>query len=570
MPSSLFWTIAVSGIIVAPVFITSVWDTIRKPKDVVLTHHINNSVRNISDTIINTLFTLICLPYEAFSNLMAIARTLWRMLITRKKLLEWNASANEEITNQTSLPASYSSMWIEPFLTLSVFILLAIYFPEKLVIALPILLLWFIAPFITWWTSKPLAKKVSVLTNEQNIFLRKLARKTWGFFERFVEENDNWLPPDNFQEQPIVQIAHRTSPTNIGLSLLASLSARDFGYITTGQFIDRTTKTISTMKKMERYKGHFYNWYDTETLNPLLPKYISTVDNGNLVGHLLVLRQELLAIPHQKLFSPRLFEGLRDTLRVLTDTLEEKDMELLKQWKVDLDAVCNVYLMTCDEVKFFMDALTKSFTAIIEKLNNDPVSETYWWKQILNKQLEQVNEGLQIFTPWFLIKDAPPKFIDLVSMNANSTLIELLKTALELKDEVNHYRTAGNTPGENKWLELFQTSLTQSVRKANERITATEILHSNATNWRIWNGISFMINQATCLPLVTMCRTVILIQVFMICSHPKPGYALLFVLPRENYLKRAGLHWGVYSPTWMETLFFFPGVAPCSNTLCRC
>ena len=114
-------------------------------------------------------------------------------------------------------------------------------------------------PLLPWLTSKPLEKQATKLSDEQNIFLQKLARKTWSFFEHFVVIEDSWLPPDNFQEQPAEQLAHRTSPTNIGLSLLASLTACDFGYITTSQLIERTTNTINTMQKMDRYKGHFYN-----------------------------------------------------------------------------------------------------------------------------------------------------------------------------------------------------------------------------------------------------------------------------------------------------------------------
>ena len=476
MHSFIVWIIAVSGIIVVPIIITSIWDTIRKPKDVILTHHIKNSVRSILEIGIKTLFTIICLPYEAYSNLRAIARTLWRMLITRKKLLEWNPSANEEINNQTSLAASYSSMWFEPFLALVVFVYLVIYSPLNIIIIGPILFLWLIAPFVTWWISKPLAKQVSLLSEEQNIFLLKIARKTWSFFERFVGHEDNWLPPDNFQEQPVVLIAHRTSPTNIGLSLLANVSACDFGYITTKQLIDRTTKTISTLNKMERYKGHFFNWYDTETLNPLLPKYISTVDNGNLVGHLLVLRQGLMAIPHQKILDLKLFKGLRDTLLVLTDTLEEKNIGLLQQFKSDLEKAFSSDLVTHHEVKFYIEVLTKSFLPILEKLNNDPESETYWWKQMLNKQLEQVNEELQIFSPWFLLTSAPVKFMDFVSLNANSTLKELLITERQLQVEVELRQDANNTSIESEWLDLFQTSLATSIRKLEERITSIEYL----------------------------------------------------------------------------------------------
>ncbi|HEY8660253.1 MAG TPA: glucoamylase family protein [Hanamia sp.] len=476
LPYSLFWTIIVSGIIVFPIFITSLWDTLRKPKDVVLKYHIKNSIRNLGDITVKILFTLICLPYEAWSNGKAIMRTLWRMLISRKKLLEWNPSSHNANTNTKSLRSSYAAMWVEPVLTIVIFAFLAIYFPAKLLIAGPVLVLWFVAPFVTWFTSKPLEKQVTKLSDEQNIFLQKLARKTWSFFEHFVTIEDNWLPPDNFQEQPAEQIAHRTSPTNIGLSLLASLSACDFGYITTSELIERTTNTLNTMQKMERYKGHFYNWYDTESLNILFPKYISTVDSGNLAGYLLVLRQGLLAIPNQQIQSVQLFNGLMDTLWVLADNANENERKLLEPFIVELETLSNVNACTQSELKNNIESLSKHFNLISEKTNNDPASETYRWKQIFNKQLEQANEHLGIFTPWFLLEGAPPKFAELVVMNSNSTLTELLKTANELQVEVNRRRKETNTTDENKWLELFQTALTKSIHKADQLITSAENL----------------------------------------------------------------------------------------------
>lgn len=474
--SPLYWTIVVSAIIVFPIFITSVWDTIRKPKDVILLHHIKNSVHNIAEIFIKTLFKLICLPYEAISNLRVITHTLWRKFITRKIFLEESPSECEEIASYTTLTQSYYSMWIEPFLALVVCIFLAIHFPVRLIIAGPILLLWVLTPLITWWTGKPSSKQISALTLEQNIFLQKLARKTWSFFERFVGQEDNWLPPDNFQEQPVAQIAHRTSPTNIGLSLLSNLSACSFGYITTGQFIGRTTKTINTMEKMERYKGHFYNWYDTRSLNPLMPKYISTVDSGNFIAHLLVLRQGLLVIPQQKIPGLKLFEGLRNTLFLLAGTLEEKEIGLLQQFTNDLEAICNNDLIINDELEKCSRELAKSFTPIFEKLNSDQHSETYWWKQKLKEQLEYVQEDFKIFTPWSLLMTVPPKFLDFVTLSANSTLIELLKTARKLQEVANRHRTESNTSIENEWLGLLQTSLTQSICLVEDRINRVKNL----------------------------------------------------------------------------------------------
>jgi cyclic beta-1,2-glucan synthetase len=475
LPSALFWTFVVSGIIVFPIFITTLWDTLRKPKDVLFKYHVKNSLQNLRDITVKTLFTLICLPYEAFANLKAILITLWRMLISGRKLLEWNPSSHATHGDRSSLRASYGAMLIEPILITVVLVILAIYAPQKLIIAGPVLLLWLVAPFITWFTSKPLEKQVATLTIDQNIFLQKLARKTWGFFETFVVANDNWLPPDNYQEQPVAQIAHRTSPTNIGLSLLANLSACDFGYITTSRFIERTRNTINSMKKMERYKGHFYNWYDTESLNPLQPKYISTVDSGNLAGHLLVLRQGLLALPHQKIQSTQLLEGLRDTLGVLTETSNATDIKLLTQINVGFEAITNSKVYTLIEMKNEVESLVKNFNLIIDKFDSDMESETYRWKEIFYTQLDGVNEQIQIFTPWFLLQTAPATFTNIVSPGINITWIELLKAAKELQAEVGK-QTKNNTEDENLWLELLQRALTKTICKAVELIGATEKL----------------------------------------------------------------------------------------------
>ncbi|MEP6725917.1 MAG: glucoamylase family protein [Bacteroidota bacterium] len=476
LPAVLYWTIAVSGMIVFPIFITSAWDALRKPKEVLLKYHIKNSWHNVRDVTVKTLFTLICLPYEAFSNLKAILRTLWRMFISGKKLLEWNPSAHAARLDQTSLGASYTSMWIEPAIAIIVFTFLAIFSPPKLFIAIPILLLWAIAPGITWFTSIPMEKQVASLTANQNIFLQKLARKTWGFFEHFVVAADNWLPPDNYQEQPVEQIAHRTSPTNIGLSLLSALTAFEFGYLTINQLIERTGNTISTMKKMERYQGHFYNWYDTETLAPLHPTYISTVDSGNLAGHLLVLRQGLMAMPHQKVLRSQLYKGIRDTVNVFTDCLTKREMPVMQPFALEVEMACNKIFTLADEIIACGESLLHNFNLITEKLGNEPGSEAHTWKQLLIQQLQALNLHHQVFRPAHLLQSAPAAFKDLTLPDINTTWVEYLKTITALQREVIDKRAAKNTTEENQWLEQFQTLLTISISSADELISTTTML----------------------------------------------------------------------------------------------
>jgi hypothetical protein len=208
-------------------------------------------------------------------------------------------------------------MWIAPAVACAGAVAMIAAKPAALLAAAPILLLWFASPAVAWWISRPLARRVAALTSDQTFFLRAIARRTWAYFETFVSPNDHWLPPDNVQEYRVDEVAHRTSPTNIGLALLANLSAYDFGYIPTGRLVERTTNTLRTMQTLQRHRGHFYNWYDTQTLAPLPPLYVSTVDSGNLAGHLLTLRAGLTALVDDRILGPRLFDGLRDTLEVL-------------------------------------------------------------------------------------------------------------------------------------------------------------------------------------------------------------------------------------------------------------
>ena len=337
LASAWFWTLAVMGIILIPSLIAPALNVLQKPGDVTLGQHLAGAVRSAGRHFGQAVFTLVCLPYEAFFSLDAIVRTVWRLLITHRRLLEWNPSSGPDRTSRTDLASSCRAMWIAPVIAASAAIGLALLRPAAIVVAVPILGLWFASPVIVWWISRPLARREARLTIEQTLFLRKISRKTWAFFETFVGPEDHWLPPDNFQEHPSAVVAHRTSPTNMGLALLANLSAYDFGYISAGQFIERTANAISTMQALERYRGHFYNWYDTQSLKPLPPLYISSVDSGNLAGHLLTLRQGLLALPDDNILGARLFEGLSDTLRVLVDIAGDDAPAQLAQLQKEME-----------------------------------------------------------------------------------------------------------------------------------------------------------------------------------------------------------------------------------------
>ena len=312
-------TLFVLAVVGAVPLLAVLAELFHKPADLPLFLHLRAAAGSLGDKIAQYLFTLVFLPYDAYVSLDAILRTLVRVLLTKKKLLEWKTASDAERTAGGNLSGFIRSMWFPPLVSVSATGLLMALWPERLPIAGALLVLWFLSPGVAWWLSRELAPAPIGLTDEQRLFLHKLARRTWRFFEVCVAAEENWLAPDNVQENPARVVASRTSPTNIGVALLADLAASDFGYCTAGRLLERLQKTFGTLARLDRYAGHFYNWYDTRAMRPLPPLYVSTVDSGNLAASLLVLRSGLLELIETRVLPGRMFGGLRDTLRVLLD-----------------------------------------------------------------------------------------------------------------------------------------------------------------------------------------------------------------------------------------------------------
>ncbi len=335
---ALAWTLSLLGLLLITPMAALAMDLLRKSDELPLSTHLNGVAHAAWLQSVRVGLYLACLPYEAWFALDAIVRTLWRLLVTRRHLLQWNPSSEVERTQRTDLATSCRTMWFAPTLAAVVAAWIGYAHPGTLPVAAPILVLWLLAPALTWWISRPLPRRAPELSVEQVHFLGRLARRTWAFFESNVGADDHWLPPDNVQEQPVYVVAHRTSPTNIGLSLLANLSARDFGYITTTTLLARSAATLDTLSSLERHRGHFYNWYDTQTLKPLAPRYVSTVDSGNLAGHLLVLTEGLVMLADAPLLNPRTFDGLADTFGILCEYADVVPSKPLAAFRDELTA----------------------------------------------------------------------------------------------------------------------------------------------------------------------------------------------------------------------------------------
>ncbi|MRS12645.1 MAG: hypothetical protein EG823_06200 [Actinobacteria bacterium] len=265
------------------------------------------------------------LPHQAYLLTDAIARALWRMGVSHRNLLEWETAAESERRLGTSTPKAFvRRMWPASAITLGLVLPVALGpgGPLALLAATPLLALWLSAPLAAWQASRPAAPPESGVSADDRAAMRRLARKTWRFFQVFVTPEDHYLAPDNYQEDPKDEVAHRTSPTNMGLQLLSYVTAYDLGYLTVADLVDRVSRTLTTLTGMERFRGHFYNWYDTLTLQPLRPTYVSTVDSGNLAGHLVALRVAMTEISERPLLGETTLDGIADAARLALEDLQ--------------------------------------------------------------------------------------------------------------------------------------------------------------------------------------------------------------------------------------------------------
>ncbi len=467
------WTLAVIGTILIPPWMASFLDLFHRPGDVRLRQHLAAAAGSIGRHSAQAAFTLACLPYEAFFSLEAIARTAVRTWFSHRRLLEWNPSGASDRQSRTDLAASWRAMWIAPVLATAAAVFLAIERPASLGVAGPILGLWWVSPAIAWWISRPPARRGKGLTAGQTLFLKKLSRKTWAFFETFVGPEDHWLPPDNYQEQPLAAVGHRTSPTNMGLALLANLSAYDFGYIPAGQLIERTDKALETMGALERHKGHFYNWYDTQSLKPLPPLYISSVDSGNLAGHLLTLRAGLLALPDHRITGLRWFEGLSDTLRILRDDAGKAAPARLARLEKDLASASASRPLFLAAARRCLDGLAASAGETEADLDGDPAG---WWAGVFARQCRQACEELTFLAPWIRLPGFADGLCEFRGTDEIPTLRELAGFETDLLPVIEaRFGTAG-TPEENGSLAEFRRGVIEASRRARARITAIERL----------------------------------------------------------------------------------------------
>ena len=373
---------------------------------------------------------ILFLPYEAWLALSAISVTMARMFIFHKHMLQWTTAARA--ARSFRLNSRYGT-WIEmgfsSFLSILLGIAVIIFNPTALWVALPMLIAWLIAPQIAYQISQPITHIPEPISKTQRRQVLRLARRTWAYFEQFAGPNDRWLPPDHFQESPRGSVAHYTTPTNIGLFLVSTLSAFDLGYIGMLELAVRLRSTFESMDEMEHYRGHLMNWYDSQTLAVLPPRYVSTVDSGNLAACLITLKQGCLALADAPLLDDKQWQGLLVLLDILAEMLQALEKNnphaSIESFEVELTSIferVSAVQNQPSDWKRTLDWLSgegweRVSHRLMELLENHPhlqhesLTELELYLDLMYQHLQDMQRSLDLFAPWLKRLDAPTELI---------------------------------------------------------------------------------------------------------------------------------------------------------------
>ncbi|RSK35931.1 cellobiose phosphorylase [Rhodovulum iodosum] len=362
---------------------------------------------------------------EAVLALDAIIRSLWRTYGSRRQMLEWTTAAHAARANARGAAGYWREMRATPFLALVIGLYILAVAPAAVPGALPLLALWFASPAIAARIGRPFAAPAAELDAEERAFLRRLARRTWYFFEAFSGPEDNWLPPDNVQFDPRPEIAHRTSPTNTGMLLVSALTARDLGYSGLRDFAVRVRAVLDSMERMERHRGHWLNWYDTRSLAPLAPRYVSTVDSGNLAVSLVTLAEGCRDLAGRAVLPGALWAGLADAVDLLDEALadvSDRDagevgarVALIRRRVAGLEAGPPASLAVIDALRDDVSGLKPLLLEALPDSGPAPAAvleEARIWIERIEHHLDMMRSEVEALLPWLEPLERPLPGLD--------------------------------------------------------------------------------------------------------------------------------------------------------------
>jgi cellobiose phosphorylase len=441
-----FWSAATLSVFFLPAFVEIAVALADKPHDLLWRQHLANWSHRAAGSLARAVLHTAFLPHEAWYSLHAIARTGWRMLVSRRRLLQWKASSL--IRSSTDVESAWRSMWFAPLLSVVVAVLLTFLHPFALFAAAPLLLLWFLSPLLAWWVSLPFERPPADLAPEQTQFLATLARRSWAYFEDVVGLDTNWLAPAAIQDRPQPAITHAASPTQIGLSLLANLTAWDFGFVPQSAVLVRVRGAFESMALLERHRGHFYGGYDTRTLAPLQPARVSTVDSGNLAGHLLTLATGLEALFDAPIAGARALDGLRVTLNIVDEHAQGAAPVVRKALQACRDALGPERCRNADTLPGLADCLgaaVRAASLLLATLPQEADAQLRDWATRLDADCRAARDDLLAQAPWMR---AVQEYVFEASLTRIPTLRELAAFTMEAPGGTKAERALAQMVGE--------------------------------------------------------------------------------------------------------------------------
>ena len=471
---AFYWTVITLALLLAPTYVQIFFSLLQIELTVNLKGFLKERANAFVTGHLQVFVMLVVLPHKAFVMLDAIVRTLARLTFTHKNLLEWETAAEAEAgTRKKTAVEVYLD--ITPWFALTAGLSLALVRPSALAAAAPVLVLWLLAGVFTRWINQPPRRRENSLDPRDAGFLRLASLTTWRYFREFSNPEVHWLIPDRVQEAPPA-VVNVMSPTNLGILLNARLAAHRLGYLTLTEFIGQTEETISSAKQLPRFRGHFLNWYDVKTLMPLPPKFVSTVDSGNLAACLWTLKQACQGLLAEPVLSRQTWQGLRDHVSLV--------QQLLKQRTAPPEVVLHIQkaAMMADafgegpvdwtraladlqsEVGEAVAALRLSI-AEAGSVDPSPPDELSWWLSETLARIENLGREVQALAPWLL-----PEYGRLQLSNPGREItLDLLPTLIpDLINQLNTLALQTDSDDAAGTLQSLRSRLEASLHRATE------------------------------------------------------------------------------------------------------
>jgi cyclic beta-1,2-glucan synthetase len=396
------WTLVVLGVLLLPIYARLFLSLIHARRNLFSRDFWNTTCQDWASSHARMFFRLAFLCHQALVEADAAIRTLVRMKLTHRHMLEWETAADSESTTRgVHIVDQYVRG--SAILSVAITVVLAISHPAALAAALPFLALWAMLPKISKWLDKPFSTRQPALKNDERALIRIAGLRTWRFFREFSNAEENWLVPDLVQETP-ARIVHRISTTNLGLLLNARLAAYDFGYLTAGEFAESTQKAFEAVDRMPKCDGQLYNWYSTHTLKPVEPLFVSTVDNGNLLCSLWTLKEGCWEILKDPIVHPVSWQSIRDHADLLAEIAEsQSETDELALAVRDLRQRVVALSEDASNMAEKFETLEVDTAIFIQKLAKYSAGdEIRWWAGELEGRVKHCMATIRDFAPWLL------------------------------------------------------------------------------------------------------------------------------------------------------------------------